>query len=1175
MKTIMRSIVYTLLFAALFLSSCDNPVNVVDKLVTDVKVANNMFLKVSDFAPTDNKTNVPPDADITIQFDRAIDPATATAQTVVITPNLDDNGAALVWSFSYNADNYTLTVKHSNFLKMTQAFTVRVTKGVKAAKGGELQDERVWSFTTGAIPVGTVTINNGSAYVTNNNDVTLKLTYNSLVDRMRFCTDVTEIDNDTAPWVMATSPYTFTLATGEGEKTVYAQFRHDFPDSTHSVSSVVNDTIIRDTVPPTVDAGTISGGYLSASAPSKAPGATASDATSGIATYSWVKTSGTGTVTFSSSAAVLDPTVSADADGPYTLTLTVTDNAGLSAIDTVGFTRDVTAPIVDAGSAGGYLTTGTTSLTLSATASDGTSGSGIASYSWAKTAGTGTVNFSSTSVLSPTVSADVDGVYTLTLTVTDNAGNTATDTVNITRDTIAPVVDAGTISGYLTAGTPSKSPGATASDATSGIDTYSWAKTSGPGTVTFLSASVLNPTISADADGAYTVALTVTDKAGNTSSDTVTFSRDATLPVIDAGADPGYLSTGTPSRALSATASDGAGGSGIASYSWAKTSGAGTVTFTPSASILSPTVSADADGSYTLTLTVTDNAGNAATDTVGIKRDTTPPAVDAGANPGWLTSGTPSRSLAATVTDATSGVGSYAWAMTSGPGTVTFSNAAVEDPSVSASAEGSYVLTLTATDNAGNSASDTVAVGRDTIAPTVDAGTISLWLNKATPGRAPGATASDATSGIATYAWAKTSGPGTVSFSTSSGILNPTVSASADGAYVITLTVTDVAGNSASDTVSFNRDVTAPAVEAGAGGYISIKYTTLALSGSATDTGSGISSYYWKGKGTGTITYTPSNLVLNPTVSASADDSYEIHLIATDVAGNSNDDYVVVVRDTVVPTADAGTLPAYLNIAAPSATTNSTASDAGSGIASYAWVLSSGPTGGVVTYSTSSTILNPTVSADLDGTYTLKLTVMDKAGNGRSDTVSFTNDLTAPTPPTVTGTASPATTLTPTWNWTHVNGNGTFQYRLDGGTFVQTTALTFKPASNLLIGPHTVYVQETEASGNWSAMGYFVVYITPKDIFPLWGATGVTRTPKVQWPVIKEATTYRLYTRVPKGAWGYIIVETNSYTVTTALAANTRYDWYVVGYSGSTALGQLPNYPSQASASYYTFTTVP
>ena len=108
--------------------------------------------------------------------------------------------------------------------------------------------------TTG--PTGTIIINSGAPY-TNTLDVTLGLTAsdgaNGIgVAHMRFSSDGTTWDE----WEDFSASKPWTLAAGDGEKTVYVQFR----DALGNTSISFSDTIVLDTVPPTVSIGEPSAG---------------------------------------------------------------------------------------------------------------------------------------------------------------------------------------------------------------------------------------------------------------------------------------------------------------------------------------------------------------------------------------------------------------------------------------------------------------------------------------------------------------------------------------------------------------------------------------------------------------------------------------------------------------------------------------------------------------------------------------------------------------------------------------------------------------------------------------------------------------------------------------------------------------------------------------------------
>ncbi|HSX43023.1 MAG TPA: hypothetical protein VLF59_02955, partial [Candidatus Saccharimonadales bacterium] len=366
--------------------------------------------------------------------------------------------------------------------------------------------------------------------------------------------------------------------------------------------------------------------------------------------------------------------------------------------------------IVDAPS-GLKFTDGATNLSCSGTTGNRsmhlswTSVSGAADYQVSLDGGSAT-STSGNATYDWTMPA-ADGVHTFKVRAIDGASNTSvwSSTCQVTLDQTAPTVDAGT---DQTTGNAFTQTSSSASDGGSGIATYSWAKVSGPGTLSFDDATLLHPQISASADGVYVVRLTVTDAVGNSASDTFTLTWDHTGPAVDAGTDKTARTSFTQTSATSTDA-----GAGIAGYAWTKVSGPGTITFT-NASDLHPQISASADGTYVIRLTATDNTANSASDTFTLVWDSTAPTVDAGID---QTTGSSFTQSSSSATDSGSGIASYAWAKVSGPGTLTFNNTTSLHPQISASSDGTYVLRLSITDNAGNSASDTFTLVWDTSVP--------------------------------------------------------------------------------------------------------------------------------------------------------------------------------------------------------------------------------------------------------------------------------------------------------------------------------------------------------------------------------------------------------------------------------------------------------------------------
>ena len=97
------------------------------------------------------------------------------------------------------------------------------------------------------------------------------------------------------------------------------------------------------------------------------------------------------------------------------------------------------------------------------------------------------------------------------------------------------------------------------------------------------------------------------------------------------------------------------------------------------------------------------------------KLDTTAPSVNAGADK--VTNAQFTQTAAAS--DSASGVSAYAWSKVSGPGTVTFSNSNSATATISAGTDGTYVIRLVATDNAGNAGTGSFTLNWETSLPAI------------------------------------------------------------------------------------------------------------------------------------------------------------------------------------------------------------------------------------------------------------------------------------------------------------------------------------------------------------------------------------------------------------------------------------------------------------------------
>jgi hypothetical protein len=136
----------------------------------------------------------------------------------------------------------------------------------------------------------------------------------------------------------------------------------------------------------------------------------------------------------------------------------------------------------------------------------------------------------------------------------------------------------------------------------SGIKSYQWTKTSGPGTVTFGSATSEDTTVSIGTDGTYVLDLEVTDNVDRQNNDSLSVSWDTTRPAAPDWDTVKSTPTVTVDTQISWYWTPGGGGNGEFKYSFE--GGAWTKGSSPF------TYRASADGLYTLRVTELDDAGN-------------------------------------------------------------------------------------------------------------------------------------------------------------------------------------------------------------------------------------------------------------------------------------------------------------------------------------------------------------------------------------------------------------------------------------------------------------------------------------------------------------------------------------------------------------------------------------
>jgi outer membrane protein OmpA-like peptidoglycan-associated protein len=391
-------------------------------------------------------------------------------------------------------------------------------------------------------------------------------------------------------------------------------------------------------------------------------------------------------------------------------------------------------------------------------------------------------------------------------------------------------------------------------------------------------------------------------------------------------------------------------------------------------------------------------------------------------------------------------------------------------------ADGTYSLTATATDGAGNvsSPSSAESLTIDTVAPaapTVTAPANGSASNVVSPvvtfsGEA-GASATVEVDGV-DYGPVTLDGSGSGQFSMA-GPLSP-------GQHSVRVRLTDAAGNigdwsnpsiwtvKLSTTVHLTGPTSGPTNAT----TPTVDYTSeagdqyvITVDGQTAVTG------VVPAGGTGSITL--------PT--ALPDGPNTIVILATDAAGNTASDSIVVTIDTVSPD------PVQVG-AAPASITSSTAatfsfSETKPGV-SFQCSLDG---------ATWTTCTSPvTFSGLAGGPHTLLLRAVDDAGNISAGTqYAWTVQSTPPAPPAILGGPAPATTAHATvFNFSASTGT-TLECSVDGGTYAPCPARL--SMNSLSMGAHSLAVRAVDEAGNVSTP---TVYNW--DVLPRTGARGLPTT---------------------------------------------------------------------------------
>jgi hypothetical protein len=535
---------------------------------------------------------------------------------------------------------------------------------------------------------------------------------------------------------------------------------------------------------------------------------------------------------------------------------TATDGAANSATKSVSINLDKTAPILNITSPANGVVVSTPAITVTGTVTDALSG--VATFTC--NGQTASVNGSAFSCNLPLV----PGTNAITVQATDVAGNTATSNLNV----------AYSVSTLTISASPTPAPNAAG-----------WNNTDV--TVAFSCSGGLAPVacpqsvVISNEGGNQVISRTATDAAGSTATASVTLKIDKTTPTFSITSPASAATVTTPQITVTGTVADAL--SGVAKVTC---NGVTAVVNGQSFSCNLTLVT----GPNTIAVQATDVAGNTASSNLSVTLGTAL-TISATPSPAPNVAGWNNSNVTVTFTCA------------GGVGTVT-----CPQPVVVSTEGTSQVISRTATDGAGNTATASVTLKIDKTPPAVAISAPAPGATVTTPQITMAGTVTDAISGIASA----TCNGSPATLSASSFSCNLTLTA---GLNTIIVQATDIAGNSAA--ISIPVTLSTPTL-------------TISASPSPAPNAAGWNS------ATVTVTFTCSGGTApvtcpQPVVVSTEGANQTISRTATDSAGNNASASVTLKIDKTAPTVAISSPAPGATVTASPITLTGTVTDALSG----------------------------------------------------------------------------------------------------------------------------------------------------------------------------------------------------------------------------------------------------
>jgi hypothetical protein len=466
----------------------------------------------------------------------------------------------------------------------------------------------------------------------------------------------------------------------------------------------------------------------------------------------------------------------------------------------------------------------------------------------------------------------------------------------------------------------------------------------------------------------------------------LTIIGDNTAPVANAGPDQSAHVGVTVT--LDGSGSSDADGDPL-TYQWSlvsKPNGSSATLTNPSS--VNPTFVLDRAGDYVVRLIVHDGREASAPDTVTISSINSKPLANAGPDQTGVVGTTITLDGTAS-SDVDGDTLVYQWRFVTKPGT---STAALVDstgvrPTFTLDAAGTYIVELIVNDGIVNGDPDTVTISTVNSPPVADAGTDQSYPLGATV-MLDGSGSTDVDGDRLTYLWALTAIPANSAAELSDrAAIRPTFVIDVPGTYTAQLLVNDGTVYSSPATVTISTLNSKPLAHAGPDQSGTVG-TLITLDGTASSDPDGDPlSFTWSllTKPLGSAATVQGGTTAQPTFTLDRAGTYVLQLIVNDGHLDSVPDLVTVTTLNSRPVADAGPDQDGL-IGTPVQLNGSGSHDVDGSPLTYFWSFLAVPAGSTISLS-NDTVVTPTFTPDVGGTYVAQLIVSDGQLKSEPDTV--------------------------------------------------------------------------------------------------------------------------------------------------------------------------------------------